>query len=354
MADTSQETLRTEAQAVDSWTNLTSDQEEGIKRLLRMLTKASVSLDYDLNQPPNPRVPWLEGTKYSPVAFIHGKRGTGKTTLMTTLVSLLAGKQRTDLPEDVRNLAGTLRDRVIIVEPLDMEPLPNDTPILAAILARVYDAISRWSSRPEPHCWVDSDGDSDHRGKIRFKQFQARVARALDSNLASRKGSLDPEQYGQAVMEQEQDRLGLQHKMEEVLSHLSNSLHGNDYSQEKSKKCKYLFLVPIDDVDLRPDRCLELLRIVRTYSPKQMFFLLMGQWELVETIVKLQMSRSYLDVQGSRNELSAVPADKLKRQLSEVAAANAQKMIPDRIELPEIAVSEILDFVPLTAEDSDA
>jgi hypothetical protein len=55
-----------------------------------------------------------------------------------------------------------------------------------------------------------------------------------------------------------------------------------------------LFLIPIDDVDLNPRRCTELLRLLRTYSPpRELFFLLMGQFELVEHIVERSMTADF-------------------------------------------------------------
>src|SRR5687768_4650966 len=83
-----QHSLRPEALPVKQWTSLTENQKLGLTKLLRMMTDAVWLLDSKPGNP-DPTLPWLIEERHSQLAFIDGKRGTGKTTLMTTLVEWL-------------------------------------------------------------------------------------------------------------------------------------------------------------------------------------------------------------------------------------------------------------------------
>ena len=352
--------LRVEANPAKTWQELTEQQQLGLEKLLKMLEQAVNRSKGMKHLRHSNKLPWLNYDKCSQLAFIDGKRGTGKSTLMATLVSLLSGDVFSDLSEtiatgnknkeEVCKLAKSLAKSIIILEPLDMEPLPAGTPILAAILARLERSVQHYCGDSRSRGLLDSDLD-DNREVIRFQQFKAKIARALDSNLAARKSSLDREQYGQAVIEQEDDRLELIANLTEVLTHLSKAI-GNFAKQggSSSDEPNHLFLVPVDDVDLNPERCLELLRLLRTYSPPQMFFLLMGQFDLVESIVKQSILHEYAG--GGNPQMLKQSNPNLCRELTEIASANLQKMIPVRVILQSLSRKAILDFHPLNAEES--
>ena len=190
---------------------------------------------------------------------------------------------------------------------------------------------------------------TDEPEYVRFTQLQARIARSLDGNLEARKGGLDREQFGKEVLNQEDDRLMLPTLLAESLALLSAALPGNSdfYQSANSQKQQRLFLVPIDDVDLNPERCLELLRLLRHYSVPQFFFLLMGQRDLVESIVKLKIGSEFSSVADPQSPLSAVSPDELRKELGQIAAANVQKQIPSVVELPPIDLNSVLEFKPL-------
>tara|TARA_R110002111_G_scaffold240269_1_gene301951 strand:- start:4673 stop:8563 length:3891 start_codon:yes stop_codon:yes gene_type:complete len=347
--------LRAEAFPIARYGELTRNQRVGLRQLLLRLREAVQDLDQRWESPVVPT--WLTNERFARLAFVDGQRGTGKTTLMATLVRLIVPDQNStyfedfngtleegeSIPvnDDLRRLARPLRDRIVVLEPLDMEPLPKSTPLLAAILARLSRAAREYDTGDKkPLGLLDPDLDDD-RDFIRFQQFQAQIARALDSNLEDRRASLDREQYGQAVMEQEQDRLRLWSTLDEVLNHLSKAIGSNS-----GKGKRHLFLVPVDDVDLNPKRCLELLRLLRSYSPPQLYFMLMGQFDLVKSVVNLSMANEYDQVRPLKAVRHATPDKILERKIAEVAAANLQKMVPDVIKLPILSIEEIMEFRP--------
>ncbi|MCA9023356.1 MAG: hypothetical protein KDA74_24575, partial [Planctomycetaceae bacterium] len=340
--------LRAEAFPVPRTSELTHHQHLGLRQLLLRLQEAVEYLDLHAESPTVPA--WLSNERYMRLAFVNGRRGTGKTTLMTTLVRLIVPDPSSnyienfndmDQNESLSDLARPLHNRIVVLDPLDMEPLPKSTPILAAIMARLSRAARDFETgNKTPRGLLDPTLDDD-RDFIRFQQFQAQIARALDSNLVDRRGSLDREQYGQAVMEQENDRLRIWPTLNDVLKHLSKAI-GSDQNNRK----RHLFLVPVDDVDLNPKRCLELLRLLRSYSPPQLFFLLMGQFDLVKSIVKLSMAKEYDEIRAHKSEYSGATDKVLQREIAEVSAANLQKMVPNVIELPPLSIDDIMRFRP--------
>ncbi len=83
--------LRVEANPAQTWQELTEQQKLGLDKLLKMLDQAVRRYRELEKRPRKTKTPWLNYEKCSQLAFIDGKRGTGKSTLMATLVSLLVG-----------------------------------------------------------------------------------------------------------------------------------------------------------------------------------------------------------------------------------------------------------------------
>lgn len=349
MNDPQPQLLRPEAQPVP-WQQLTEHQKIGLKRLVLSLESALKKRRYDESAEADGVPPWLVQENFSKLIFVDGKRGTGKTSLLHTLV-LLMSTGRSDSQYDgfdALGIAQKIRERVVVLEPLEMEPLPPDTPILSAILARLNSAAKRLGvTGRKQRGLLDSD-INENRNYKRFVQLKAQIARALDSNLDDRKGSLDREQYGIEVINQEDDRLQLSNLLSESLHWLSEAIPVSQETGFSIKAGQHIFLVPIDDVDLNPDRCLELLRLLRHYSAPQLFFVLMGQFELAEQIVKLRISREYEQAGNPESVLSAVTARSLKSELAQVAVANLQKLVPNVVDLPTITLDKILGFRPLS------
>ncbi|MCY2966792.1 MAG: hypothetical protein NT069_24710, partial [Planctomycetota bacterium] len=360
--------LRPEAQPIEHWDRLTEYQKKGLEHLLNMLREAVGKNAGDDSQRPQKRLPWLFAETKTRLAFINGFRGTGKTTLMTTLVGAIdepdafkEGQPGDDIDQGrfktVKQLATDLHNQVIPVQPLDMEALPPNTPLLAAILARVYRAAQDYTQDFDAPRGLLADDPADNREARRLKIFQQRVAKALDSNLRVRMGNLDPDQFAEAVMAEEDNRLGMVRDLEQVLSDLSKTLRETlkRSSRVKSGDGQLLFIVPIDDVDLNPHRCLELLRLLRTFSPpRELFFLLMGQYDLVESIFKLQIAADFGKVHKEGDGLLTLSKKTLQNDLAAVSAANVRKMIPPhaRVDLPKLSLADVLEFRPLGLRNS--
>jgi hypothetical protein len=121
--------------------------------------------------------------------------------------------------------------------------------------------------------------------------------------------------------------------------------------QNNSQELRKLFLVPIDDVDLNPQHCLELLQLLRTFSPPQeLFFLLMGQYELVQRCVELKMASQYAQLHKAADTLSDPDCGTLRQEVRRVAILNLRKMVPPHAlcEIPaRLNLQAAIDFRPI-------
>ena len=351
--------LRPEAHPI-AWAKQTYHQRVGLEKLLKSLRVA-------VNQLPAHSVaihdehdyPLAQHDRFSRMMFLDGRRGTGKTSLDLTLVDILnpqCDDSRYEGGYEVLSVARQIRNRVIVLDSLAMEPLPAGTPILSAILARIDRAAHRLGVPRNRRRGLLDDDISENKNYKEFYHLRSQIARSLDSNLAGRGSHLDREQYGVEVMNQEEDRLCLPERLARSLNLLSLAIskelripRGRDDREDKP----FLFLVRVDDIDLNPDRCLELLQLLRHYSVPQLFFVLTGQRELVENIVRSQICSHYSKAGDVSSGLSSVDTEKLRQRLAEVALANIQKIIPNVVELPLIPMDEVLNFVPLKEDDME-
>jgi predicted ATPase len=80
--------LRPEAQPVRYWVQLSPDHRQALDRLTDQLNAAVLRLDQTNNgHPTSPS--WLFHETRTQLAFLDGTRGSGKTSLMSTLVARL-------------------------------------------------------------------------------------------------------------------------------------------------------------------------------------------------------------------------------------------------------------------------
>ncbi len=354
--------LRPEAQPVQYWTSFSPEHRLAFRRLVEMLCEAVQRVRQKAPRV-HPQIPWLFMETRSQLAFLDGMRGSGKTTLMSTLVAAIYDDKAINYsdsetaadPEDLavfknvcKRIEQELRGNVVCVQPLDMEPLPSGTSLMSAILTRILRALQP-SGAKRPHRLLD-EPPHESRELIRLRQFIYRAAQALNSNLHDRRGHLDPEQYGTEVLKQEDRRLELPSDLDRVLSHQhhADEAHPTDAGDPSARR---LFLVPIDDVDLNPRHCLDLLQLLRSFSPPaELFFLLMGQFELVERCVELQIAGQFAKLYREAKDLSGLQRDQFQQEIRRIALLNVRKMIPPHTlcTLPHrLELTDILSFRPL-------
>jgi hypothetical protein len=334
---------------------MTASQRNASIWILGLLEEAIQSADARRSDGKKSRRPrWLDPDRLQNAAYLSGKRGTGKSTLLLSLVDGLTGRSIGD--ESIDNRLQKLEKRIIPCEPLDMEPLSGDTQLLAAILARINDAVVELiDCANEPIGLLDDDPDESPL--LQLRQFQVRVARALDGNLQARKGSLDRDAYASEVIQHEQERLSLNMALNDVLDQTAKAVVQR--RRERRELCDKpsspidrfpIFLVPIDDLDLNPCLCTELLRLVRSIYAPRLFLLVMGDLDMARISLQLRIAKDF-DRISPRDTLLPLTETELRRKIVDVSSRNFQKLVPpgQQSELKSTTLLEGLVFSPFLA-----
>jgi hypothetical protein len=200
------------------WEEFDLAQRKACLNLARMIVDAVEELrSPDSDSGGTPDSGGLSGLRRTRAAFLAGDRGTGKTTVMA---SLMRDSQPRNGPHENAEL-NKMRGRVVWLETLDMEPLPRNANLIAAILARLEDAAKSYgaslSANSSPRGLLEPSSEY-HTALLELQRLQTDVALAWDGNLPERQGQLDPDAYAVEVMRIEKARLSINAKFIQMLN----------------------------------------------------------------------------------------------------------------------------------------
>jgi predicted ATPase len=146
--------LRPEARPAD-WRSLDEAQQKAFRQVVERATEAIETI-------PDPKLRrearlesthWLSEDRTSRTVFLSGARGTGKTTVMMSLIKASTEESgeavRKSFPEDLHYGLNLMRQRALWLEPVDMASPSPSANLLAAFMARIEEVIYRlcWRSR---------------------------------------------------------------------------------------------------------------------------------------------------------------------------------------------------------------
>ena len=292
--------------------------------------------------------------RHPQVLLLDGARGTGKTSLLLTMVHRWnvyddCDVERHDYHKEqyknrvkrIKNLhfehVLTIPSHVHPLRILDFDPLPPQMPLIAGIiqawhpLAKTYDELSR---RP---------ADSDDSGETLEDQWNKlfRVAAVGWSPVPTAKGLLD-----QVLDRQEQvsewQRVG--HSWHEFVANVIKC--GRSLKDPHKLVGEPIFVIMIDDVDLQVERIRELLPALRLLYHSNVAFLVAADWDhLVDTLTIdfLGQQNRLANCQADNKALSTAKDDKWARTL---AFAAATKVFPlkNKWVLRKLTLHELLAF----------
>jgi hypothetical protein len=351
--------LRQEAQAF-SLEELDLEQLGAASRILEMLDEAAAAIP-DEKAAEAPRSPWLamrlDRARRSMVAFLDGARGMGKTSILLTLMRAFdkevadkqvaptladeeADPERKRLLGEVWEKIKLLRDRVIWLETLDLEPVASNTNLLAAILARIErraQELLRPASRG-----AFSDEETDALAEL--NTLMRDVGFAWEGNVRERASSLDPELYAEEVIAAELTRLNFNERLEKVLARLSRQIE----DAVRDKVQRPLFVLPVDDLDLNPTFTLDLLRLVRAvYSPR-LFTVMLGDMEMTDRVVTARYLGELTQPFGQRVDFGPNGTEDVQIAARETAAHALRKLLPpaQRVDLRPPSFDDAMKYRP--------
>jgi hypothetical protein len=292
---------------------------EALKRNERRKEDASTALDFD---------------RHSQLVFIDGDRGMGKTSVLLSVRGLLGHRELAGLPKGPVRRLHEDRKKFVLLETLDMEPLAPTANLLAAILVRISSRLD-YPGKPIPPRLALALDELDGREKLasELHQLELDAVLAWAGTEKQRARYADPTAYAAEVLASERAGLSLNPRLAKVLDGLAHNVFADEGNGP-------IFVLPVDDFDLAPARCLELLRIIRMVSSPRLVFLIAGNTRLAESVLRLQ----------GEGELAALaPAFASSREADwvwgaavEIAANNLRKLVPpqQRARLEIVSVTE--------------
>jgi len=364
--------LRVEAGAAQ-WQECDEAQQQAYLRIAEMIAEAIRDMP-PLDAPPGEK----DAVRRSRSAFVIGGRGTGKTTVLDTLrrdsqprtlrdeklTPIRPGmddrgrRRQQEWATQRQDLLQQIRGRVVWLETLDMEPLPPETNLLASILVRLEAAAkglggegAAATRKPRLTRGLIEPSSDYHSALLDLQRLQNDVALAWEGNLRERRGSLDPDAYAVEVMRVETSRLSLNSKFDNTLRKLAqNVFRGRDVDD-------VLFILPVDDFDLNPPICLDLLRLLRLISIPRLFTIALGDLNVASTVLSLKLSNDLGSIVRRLQfpMLAVVPAT-VASLAGDVSANAIRKLLPpaQRVQLWPMRLPEAMNFRPLGSTDLGA
>jgi hypothetical protein len=278
--------------------------------------------------------PFIDKNRASRLFFISGEPGSGKSTLYLTLAEMLGPEGEKYRGEKQLQGLGPVR----WLDTLDLEVAGDEGEnLLAAVAVRLIRAI-------EVPDTVLSKPCADAIRKL--EELATDIGIAWDGNLRARASALDPDTYSEEVMRAQRARLGINEHLRGVLNALAkNKCCGCDDGT--------LFVLPVDDLYLKPHVSLQLLRLLRMISVPRLFFLVMGDITTVEALFIEKSLADWTAVAGAK--IFAILPRRLEDALAsarELRARYLRKLLPpgQRTTIEAMDWHEALTFRPELVE----
>ncbi|MCP4748191.1 MAG: hypothetical protein GY874_18950 [Desulfobacteraceae bacterium] len=258
---------------------------------------------------PTTNVYYYRKPEYSNVIFIDGKRGTGKTSLLYSLIHAFAiclekskggkcmQKDCTAKDPEINELfchnIEKLKESVFFLKPLELESLPNSTNLLASIFTRLNEAVTRNNkicclkqrSYPEKSFYMRHE-NSHNEAIMKLQQVQKSAAFAWEGNLAQRASQIDLDTFAVDTLRSENARVDLTQKFNEMLEDLAKEIFENDT----------MFILPIDDFDLNFRRFYEMMHLLDLIRSPRLLTIILGDINLCRRLLYQKIKNDfYLD-----------------------------------------------------------
>jgi hypothetical protein len=341
--------LRIEANSIDPIL-LSESQLVAFKQIVASIYEVVTDLKDQKPQEERTRTSRIDDDRKSRTMMISGDRGTGKTTLMLTLQHLLTednsdGDDRI-LGEICNKQINTIRNRVIWLDPLDMEHSSEETNLFVSILARVDEALKPCFRDPtnEIYPYFNSVGQVPGKDDVlmELRRLQVDASLAWEGNLVARAPSLDADAYATEVMRAEQARMGLNKRFRKLLDDIATKLRWEPNIKSP------IFILAVDDFDLNPSRCLDILKLLRSLNVPRLFTLVLGDEDVAEEVFRLkiqgQMSRIANVTIDAHNGASSSFIGRIKH----ISPQAVRKLVPphQRLKLRHNTIEESLRVRP--------
>lgn len=337
------ENLRSEALARQP-EKLTSSQWDAALCLMQRLESQLQDIDRIGGKQPSV----IDPNRKNRLLFWSGSPGVGKSSTYLSVRDWIEAGTKSDEQgaeeqtriREVKERVGKIGHRVLWLETLDLEPLAGQPNFLAAVLARIGDSLTRRdSARPASDTPRDAALRDAH---VALQRLETDIGLSWEGNLQARGGSLEPEVYAQEVMRAEHARLNVNLRFREVMGDLAR------YIPDRGRESG-LFVLPVDDLYLKPNITIELLRFLRMISSPHLFVLVMGGMDVVQDLVFLHGIGEASQLMGSGGTILDLQSkERVVKSSSALASSSLEKLIPrsQRVVIDTMKPAEAIEYRP--------
>ncbi|MBT9543971.1 MAG: hypothetical protein IV090_01145 [Candidatus Sericytochromatia bacterium] len=345
------------------WHQLHSSQQEALSKAVRVISSyANMGLNYEDEKHLHPH---LQGNKLANLAFISGSRGSGKSSVLLSLIQTTykrdslgkwLGKPEETQESNFKNLEAAHsalmgKCEPIWLSPLDLELLPKSSNMLAAILARIEQAFKGIApdKAKGTHEYLLFPQSQKNNPMTRFQKLLSDVSLGWDSELIKRR-TVDPDTYSQELLRTERARLEMS-TFDALLKDMAEF-----YQQHSPDHKEPLFLLPVDDADLNPNRYFEFFRLTRMLPARNLFFIVAGNYENLKDLFEMGFLSDFQELTDGFGINKDYPHHRIMKLSSTLGYAARHKTIPGGAHLIEIVsftAKEAANFKPGSLLSSD-
>ncbi|MFL5345882.1 MAG: hypothetical protein ACJ8AT_13910 [Hyalangium sp.] len=290
------------------WADLTEDQQAVAVEIHKYL-RDFVSLPLGGKRPAGPFSWRPDPHRESNVILIDGSRGSGKTSVLLTVLELWLRVLRQEptgkAPEEIVEWLqrGELAGKLIPLRVLDLQPLPQSTSLLTWLAGRLLELVddlegvdgTERGAPPAPIGSWNPKWEVELPSRKAWRELLQDAAIGWESNLSQRRKDLDPESYAVELGQAERARLSIQDRWREFVDRVAE-----DACQRlRMVKPDARFILSIDDADMNPHRCVELLDLLRTFWHPRLVFVLTGETDLFIKTLRLHYLGRFREALGS-------------------------------------------------------
>ena len=336
----------------------------GLLRGIQSQNKEDAEEDAKRTRSSSPKDPWaiVDHNRRHRVIMISGPRGSGKTSLMLTLLAGWLAAWNKDWnaiadPQNRKNAEDLFEDMASVVrplQPLDFDPLPPDLPLYGWIVQAFHPLVMRLLNDRQPGARVrsyremgDSEKErvspwSDNPKSLR-EQWQDLYRTAIVGWGTGKLREAFQNDLYDLVIDQEQQHFDWQQLRNNWKKFLDSLFEDLDRRSPDVFPENGLLVLPIDDGDLQIGRDRELILAIRLLHHPRLVYLLTGDIDNLEYVLYLDVLRSMLQSGLSRDEELVDTSKESARILSN---ALIKKVLPSShvLGMTKLTFSQILEW----------
>jgi hypothetical protein len=178
--------------------------------------------------------------------------------------------------------------------------------------------------------------------------LQVDASIAWEGNLIARSPNLDSDAYATEVQRAERARMKMNSRFRKLLDDIATKIPWGQSIKNP------IFVLAVDDFDLNPGRCLDILKLIRSLNVPRLFTIVLGDEEVAEEVFRL-------DLQGDMSRIANVSIDardalssSFIKRIKHISPQAVRKLVPphQRLKLKYNTIEESLETKPSTSEKS--